>query len=124
MFLELLEQNRTSPYKKELVAEDPRVFSLNGNLAISYNVHYGKFKTFHYAYIHYHAKPSHLSHTGKELWSSITPEDYVCYVEEVKQFNIIPSGALIGEEVRHQKNWSPFEFCPLCVFEQVLLIYY
>ena len=105
----------------ELLGEDPRIFSLNSQLILVYNVHHGKVKSFHYADVHYHRRPLHLSDEVEKLWKAVatTGED-IFYVQADKQHNIVFEDDHRSAIERHQKNWSPFEFCPLCVFHQVL----
>jgi hypothetical protein len=121
--LEELEPNRTQPHRSELTGEDTRIFSLNGAITLAYNVHHGKYKTFHYAQLHYHQRPRFLpkTSTGASLWSVITNNEEICYVQSDHQHNVVYEEGSEASADRHQKNWSPFEFCPLCTYTHVSL---
>lgn len=122
-----MDKNITKPGHNELIGEDPRISTLNGQLIISYNTHRGKFKTFHCSNLYYHQQPAHLvrSHdefggTEKSAWeSAVTKGSETLYILPFEQRNVVFEADIHGEVQRHQKNWSPFEYCPLCVYRQV-----
>lgn len=118
---EELEPNRTRGRRLEMTGEDTRIFNLNGALHVAYNVHHGRYKTFHYARLHYHQRPSSLPRTneGNALWSTVTNGEDICYVQSDHQYNLVYAEDLNTATHRHQKNWATFEYCPLCTFVQV-----
>eukprot|EP01036_Dinobryon_divergens_P024611 gene24611-33079_t len=84
--------DRISPgkWRNPLVGEDSRIFNHNGQLWLVYNTHLTKFKQLQYASVHFNA--------SENMFFILDPPMHATYEHEVN--------------VRHQKNWSPFDFCP------------
>lgn len=81
-------------WRTYLLAEDARIFNHFGKLHIVYNNHLTRYKRLYYAELWYDVK--------EDMFHTLDPPNHVIFEKEVN--------------VRHQKNWSPFDFCPKCVF--------
>ena len=80
------------------MGEDPRIFYHNGKEHIVYNHHLSRFKKLFYAELFYN-KP-------EDMFYTVDPPNHVAFENEVN--------------IRHQKNWIPFDFCPHCSFQRGL----
>ena len=78
------------------MGEDSRIFNHNGQLWLVYNTHLTKFKQLYYVPVHFNVT--------EDLFFILDPPMHVTYEREVN--------------VRHQKNWSPFDYCPKCQFDK------
>ena len=79
-----------------MIGEDSRVFNHNGNLWLVYNTHLTKFKQLYYAQVYFN-----------KTENSFFVHDPPLHVTYEKELN-----------VRHQKNWTPFDYCPQCRFDR------
>eukprot|EP01036_Dinobryon_divergens_P034109 gene34109-44072_t len=77
-------------WRNPLVGEDSRIFNHNGQLWLVYNTHLTKFKQLYFVPVHFNVT--------EDQFFILDPPMHVTYEHEVN--------------VRHQKNWSPFDFCP------------
>jgi hypothetical protein len=82
--------------KYYLIGEDARIFNHNGNLWVVYNTHLSQYKQLSYVRVHFNVTI--------DSFHTVGPPMHVTYEKEVN--------------VRHQKNWTPFDFCPRCVFDR------
>mmetsp|Transcript_30287 Transcript_30287/g.41672 ORF Transcript_30287/g.41672 Transcript_30287/m.41672 type:complete len:382 (+) Transcript_30287:32-1177(+) len=95
--IEIINPNK---WRTNLVGEDPRIFYHNGKEYIVYNHHLSRFKKLFYAELFYN-KP-------EDMFYTIDPPNHVAFENEVN--------------IRHQKNWIPFDFCPSCNFQRGLTV--
>jgi hypothetical protein len=79
-----------------LVGEDSRIFNHNGELWLVYNTHFAEFKQLYFAPVHFNVT--------EDMFFVLDLPMHVTYEHEVN--------------VRHQKNWSPFDYCPKCQFNK------
>ena len=91
----LLDTKSTGTTKNYLVGEDSRIFNHNGQLWLVYNTHLTKYKQLYYVPLQFSASDNSVNVLNEPL--------HVTYEGEVN--------------VRHQKNWSPFDFCPQCMWD-------
>lgn len=94
--LEIIGENRT--WSHDLYAEDVRIMAHNYELFVYYNFHMYK-KTFFYCKIHHDVQSNELYAYNKYNQVYFQKED----------------------QVRHEKNWVAFEYCPHCIFERGVL---
>jgi hypothetical protein len=73
--------------RKDLLGEDPRIFSSNGKLFISYNTHFGRFKKFYYAEVHFDSK--------LDMFHIIDPPRHVIFEGQVDKKHGIEVALLI-----------------------------
>jgi hypothetical protein len=86
-------------WRTNLIGEDPRIFFHNGKEHIVYNNHLTRLKRIFYAELFYD-KP-------EDMFYTLDPPNHLTFENEVN--------------VRHQKNWTPFDFCgSSCVFRRGL----
>ena len=83
-------------HRRMLVAEDPRIFAWNGQLYSIYNTHLTKYKKLFFAPVFYHV-----------------PSDMFFIKQRTFHINIEHEMGYY----RHQKNWTPFEYCPFCEYK-------
>lgn len=81
-------------FRTPLVGEDARIFNHNGKLYVVYNTHLTKYKRLYYTEVHFNA--------SDDIFFTYDPPIHVTYYGQVN--------------VRHQKNWTPFDYCPKCVY--------
>ena len=60
-----------------------------------FNTHLGRYKKLYYSELFYN--------TTLDMFYSKHPTNHIVYEK--------------GAEKRHQKNWTPFDFCPHCIFK-------
>lgn len=70
-----LSLNKTIVERKDLLGEDPRLFVSRGKFHISYNTHFGRFKKFYYAEVHFDAK--------LDMFYIIDPPHHVIFEDQV-----------------------------------------
>jgi hypothetical protein len=81
---------------REVLGEDSRIFNHNGELWLVYNTHFAEFKQLYFAPVHFNVT--------EDMFFVLDPPMHVTYEHEVN--------------VRHQKKWSPFDYCPKCQFNK------
>jgi hypothetical protein len=81
--------------KNYLIGEDSRIFNHNGQLWLVYNTHLTKFKQLYYVPLQFGESDGSITVMNEPL--------HVTFEGEVN--------------VRHQKNWAPFDFCPQCMWD-------
>ena len=90
----LLEITKPGMWRTYLLGEDARIFNHFGRIHIVYNNHLTRFKRLYYTELWYNAK--------EDMFHALDPANHVIFENEIN--------------IRHQKNWSPFDFCPRCAF--------
>ena len=83
-------------FRTNLIGEDARIFSLNGNLHLVYNNHLTRYKRVFMAEIFFLLRD--------DMFYALHPQNYI-------RFEHI-------ENSWHEKNWTPFEYCPHCAFDR------
>eukprot|EP01035_Chromulina_nebulosa_P016149 gene16149-21402_t len=87
---DMIEIIKPHKWRTSLIGEDPRIFYHNGREHIVYNHHLSRFKKIFYAELFYSAK--------EDMFYTIDPPNHMRFENE--------------DNLRHQKNWSPFDFFP------------
>ena len=80
--------------RNNLIGEDSRIFNHNGQLWLVYNTHLTEYKQLYYTPVQHRESDNSMIVVQEPL--------HVTYEGEVN--------------VRHQKNWVPFDFCPQCMW--------
>lgn len=93
---DMIERADPGVWRTPLIGEDARVFNHNGRLFLVYNTHLTKYKQLYYTEIQYD-EPMDMYYSKNDV-------KHIIFNHEV--------------DIRHEKNWSPFDYCPKCVFHR------
>jgi len=75
---------------------------------------------YNHSYYHHHHHHHHFYHHNNDTYNNyhfkISKSRHNCYVIKNDIYNLKVTKHINTNLQFHQKNWSPFEFCPVCIY--------